>query len=51
VEVKGGFKIEDWTNVLLDEKKHMKNKADVVIFLMNANEKKYYGELKKFITY
>ena len=53
LEIKGGRNLNDWMTVLQAEKNKMKNgdTVDMIFFFVKPNEEKFYGELKKFVTY
>ena len=53
VEVQNGRNLNDWLSVLEKEKKNMKKgeKNDIFFFFLKPQEEKFYGELKKFITF
>lgn len=50
VEVEGGKQVSEWEKSLLAEKKKLKNKADIVFFLVKPNEERHYADLKKFVA-
>lgn len=53
MEVKNGRNLEDWLSALQKEKDNMgkDEKNDIFFFFLKPQEERFYGELKKFITF